>query len=1378
MGVDEALGAFESASFDARFVAEVVAVGPAHVPQDLLFSVAEAAASQLSKDGGHLARPRRGYAEALSLGILEQTGHGVLVRTGVREHMARSAGRGGRFASIVRAYEDEVPLLTKSTDFGCVVWRTRTAVHRGEAEQARLLLESIDVDFRRWWEHRGHPVVDILSNPIDLDWLGALPEEIAVPGISRLLEASFFDMRLGPKLGELHRRLDGSILDAQGGRLRFALADDLLARGDPEAALSLLGPGPKGDACRAVAAFLRGEGSAAAARDFLESLETVRRQSRRRSFFWSDFTGALGVMALIHTGEPDNLGYAARLCDDARKGANSSRFDDIFADLARAVEASRARKPTRFASQKASGIVPVHRQPVELFFAALADAFVLPDRKEIEPGLVRALEEAKAKARAAGYELVAEQTAALVAKLLRRPSSTLSTTAVSFCEALTAGASWRRAIDMLGAIGGKGEAATGEGPSPGQRLAWRLLSDDGGKTWDIRPVVQAPNKAGGWTKGRALPRTSWSRPEWRELMTPADVEALLALSVEPENPGGARGAEAAASALAGHPMLFCDGPPAMSVDIVRGKPVVRVENRGTDFLLSLSPCPSRFKEGWALHRASPGLFEVTRLTPAQREVGAVLGEEGVAVPAGELGALTRALESLCAVVEVHGEEEMMAGPGAEEVRKPDMRLRLRCYPYGRGLLARLAVTPLGAHGPQMRPGHGPASVMAHVEGRIVRATRDLTAEARRVREFTAVSPVFSALSISRGDDIARAPAPEDALELLEELADGGADVLLEWPQGEILRVSKPLAPSCLRFAVARREEWFEISGEAVVDEGRVVALRTLLAALRVGESRRWISVGEGLYLRLTQALRRQLEVLAKADLGGSDDGVIVSDAAAASIAPSMNEAGFVDADPRWRELEGLLSSAQREETPVPRGFRAELRDYQRQGYSWMMRLARLGFGALLADDMGVGKTVQALAVLCARADKGPSLVVAPTSVCSGWLQEAARFAPQLKAIAFEGEDRRRVLTKAKAFDLYVVSYGLLIRDAEVLTRVRWGTAILDEAQAIKNPDAMRSKTAYLLRADFKLAMTGTPVENRLGDLWSVMHCLNPGLLGTRQGFAAHFEAPAQKEGFEAIGEPLRRLTAPFVLRRCKQDVLKELPPRTEIVRKITLSEEERALYELERRRVAELLETVDAAAKPVVILSALTRLRRLCCHPSLVEPRLQMGGAKLEALARLVRDLEAGGHRALVFSQFVDCLALVRRRLEQQGVEYRYLDGSTPAQKRAEAVRDFQEGRGRVFLISLKAGGVGLNLTAADYVIHVDPWWNPAAQDQASDRAHRMGQKRPVTVYKLVAEDTIEEKVTALHGHKRQLAEGLLEDADRVARLDASSLISLIRDLL
>ena len=453
----------------------------------------------------------------------------------------------------------------------------------------------------------------------------------------------------------------------------------------------------------------------------------------------------------------------------------------------------------------------------------------------------------------------------------------------------------------------------------------------------------------------------------------------------------------------------------------------------------------------------------------------------------------------------------------------------------------------------------------------------------------------------------------------------------------------------------------------------------------------------------------------------------------------------------------------REVAPPP-SFRAELRPYQALGLSWLDFLRETGFGGVLADDMGLGKTVQALAFLAREKNEGrldrPALIVAPTSVLPNWQAEAERFVPTLDVLALRGLDRRQLFGDIAHHDLVLTTYPLLMRDHGVLLDHEFHVAILDEAQAIKNPRATVSGLAHRINARHRLALTGTPLENNLGEVWSLFEFLSPGLLGDETTFRRTFRTPIEKHGDRAAQAFLTRRLKPFMLRRTKQEVAKELPAKTEIVERVRLDGAQRDLYETVRALMHEKVRREIArkglAKSHIVFLDALLKLRQICCDPRLLKmPQARKVGqsAKLERLLEMIPVLVAEGRRILLFSQFTSMLELIEVELEALDIPYLTLTGDTV--DRTKPVKAFQSGEVPLFLLSLKAGGTGLNLTAADTVIHYDPWWNPAVENQATDRAHRIGQTKPVFVYKLIVDEGIEEAIQLLKARKAALAEAL-----------------------
>ncbi|RLB87774.1 MAG: ATP-dependent helicase, partial [Deltaproteobacteria bacterium] len=568
-------------------------------------------------------------------------------------------------------------------------------------------------------------------------------------------------------------------------------------------------------------------------------------------------------------------------------------------------------------------------------------------------------------------------------------------------------------------------------------------------------------------------------------------------------------------------------------------------------------------------------------------------------------------------------------------------------------------------------------------------------------------------------------------------------------------------------------DWFKATGKLLVGDDITVDLFRLMTLLE-SSTGRFILLDDGTFLAITEELKSRLEEL-NAYSTPHGDGLRFSPLAAPAMEELTDQAGSLESDLAWKSHCSKLKETIHPK--IPDTLKARLRDYQITGFNWLCRLAHWNVGACLADDMGLGKTVQSLAAILVHASKGPTLVVAPLSVMNNWEQECQNFAPGLNPLIFGGKDRQQLLDNLAPYDLVICSYGLLTIEAAKLSKVEWQTLVLDEAQAIKNRKAKRSKAAMKLKAHFRLITTGTPVENRLDELWTLFNFLNPGLLGTYHRFKQMFIVPIEGHQDKEASRHLRKLIRPFLLRRLKTEVLKELPEKTEITLQVEMSRDEALLYEAQRLRSLEKINNADDSAgqKQFQILAELTKLRQLCCNPSLVLADADIESSKLKVFMDTVRELLENQHKALVFSQFVGHLTILRRALDKEKISYQYLDGSTPAKKRSERIDAFQNGRGDLFLISLKAGGTGLNLTAADYVIHMDPWWNPAVEDQASDRAHRIGQTRPVTVYRLVVKDSIEERIVDLHKEKRDLAESLLTGSEAAGKLSSVELLELMQ---
>ncbi len=551
------------------------------------------------------------------------------------------------------------------------------------------------------------------------------------------------------------------------------------------------------------------------------------------------------------------------------------------------------------------------------------------------------------------------------------------------------------------------------------------------------------------------------------------------------------------------------------------------------------------------------------------------------------------------------------------------------------------------------------------------------------------------------------------------------------------------------------------SGGVAVDQDE------LRAALEKG--RRLVKLADGTFAPVkTDEVREVLDRMAEIVAGTTGSKVPLSQAG--RIQDLLRLVGHQSVSPAAKEVLGKLDDiGDIEQIAKPRNLKVQqFRDYQKRGFSWLVFLHNIGTGGILADDMGLGKTLQTIAMLVWLKSKTkghkPTLVVAPTSVVPNWAREIEKFAPSLSTLLWQGPDRHEYKDEIEEVDVVITSYALLRRDEELLQSSNFRYVILDEAQHVKNPLSATARAAKKLNCDRRLALTGTPIENRLSEIWSIMDFVSPGLLGSLKSFEDKYARPVERGDQETI-EKLRAIIRPFVLRRTKSEVAPELPAKIEQEMIVPLSDEQAKLYKQMLAQVrASLMSEVEkqgVAKAQIQILAALTRLRQAACDPRLTKMNAREGAwndeasGKLSALREILQEAKAGGHRVLVFSQFVEMLQLIRKALDADGIRYEYLDGST--KDRQDRVDHFNSDESiDAFLISLKAGGTGLNLTGADTVVHFDPWWNPAVEDQATDRAHRIGQTKVVSVYRLIAKGTVEEKILQLSSKKRDLMANVL----------------------
>ncbi|MCD8338820.1 MAG: DEAD/DEAH box helicase [Burkholderiales bacterium] len=673
-----------------------------------------------------------------------------------------------------------------------------------------------------------------------------------------------------------------------------------------------------------------------------------------------------------------------------------------------------------------------------------------------------------------------------------------------------------------------------------------------------------------------------------------------------------------------------------------------------------------------------------------------------------------------------------------------------------------------------KPGVGLSTIATVVNGKSVKIERDLKKEKENYDKFVAAAEPFSSWQYEDGSWQLELPEMLEMLEVIRQLGDA---VRVEWPEGVEYKVTRPVQ-SFGNFSLNLRGTnfWFDFNGKLKIDKDTELKMGDILDRIREAKGR-FIKLEGNEFIALNQKLMKQLKTLEEIS-SRKGNSRSISRYGVGFLKELEEEGVTIESDGEYEGLIDRIEKASDLVVDIPKTFVGQLRNYQEEGFEWMSKLASWEAGGILADDMGLGKTVQAIALLGAKKQDGPSLVVCPSSVLINWKNELAKFDPSLNVRLFNKEDRKAVLQEAKAGDVVLSTYGVINTESEHVAKVNWNVVILDEAHSIKNKATQISKAVKQIKAKSRFLMTGTPIQNHLGEIWNLFDYANPGLLGSFNSFAERFIYPIQKAK-DANGKEaqlrLKKLISPFMLRRTKQEVEQELPPRTEIEMKIPLSKEEQALYDKLRQEAYDDI-NYNAQNSAISILAHLTKLRQAACHPELVDPKLQIGSSKTDAFLGLAQRLISEGHRALVFSQFTSHLALIRRELDALGIPYLYMDGSFSSTERDKLKKEFQEGSTPLFLISLKAGGIGMNLTAADYVIHLDPWWNPAIEDQASDRAHRIGQEKPVHIYKLIAEGTIEEKILTVHKDKKSLSDALLEGSDLSARFSKQEILDILKD--
>ena len=1231
------------------------------------------------------------------------------------------------------------------------------------------------------------PAVQVVTSPFDPGWFRTLPASFQFFLLNHILRYGQAQLVCFPEIiGYLQDEEEFRHLseDEKLPFLRLLLNHYILqgSIGDAETILQRNNDSFTATGAEGTIAFLKGE--------FKHSLELFHRDlAQLKEITGSDEVAFFGIHGLFHVlaeirdRNRSSLYHVAHQISVALSQFEDSEENEAYGYLASLVSSQTLQYDTDINLELSDKHLP---HSLTILFGSLVQYWL---NASLEPALEPLVRNCFNKARRNNYLFCSFYLAEILARISPDPQEYQeylkklhsSTGLAPFLDILEPEEPWKRSLQALISVS---STATREGPEPDSRLGWLITYEN--ETLSVNPREQKRSEDGQWSKGRPISLARLHGTSKLPFLTLLDRKICMAIRKEDRGdsqPHYSFEVEKLLPALVGHPFLFLSKSPSTPVEFVSGEPELLVEERNE--ILNIRFSLPITGNNVTLQQETPTRFKVVRINENHRRIAQITGQDGLSVPLEASEQVLTAIGNISSFMTVHSAIAADASVTTSQditFVEADSTIYMHMLPYGSGFRLEMFVKPFKEGNHYLKPGQGVENMMAEVGGKRLQTRRNLAEEEQKAQDIEEMCPILD-LAIDMEQDNDREwhlYDPDDCLQALMELQEISDRVIIEWPEGEKLTVTHKPSFKNLNLKIrTNRQNWFGISGELVLDQERVIDLKELLTQLD-SSGGRFIQIGEGQFIALTQEFRKRLEELnsfSSDQPGEKEDEILIHPLAALPLEKLMEEA-HTKVDKGWNFQLEKIKESQLFKPELPSTLQAELRDYQLEGYNWLSRLAHWGVGGCLADDMGLGKTIQSLAIILQRAHKGPSLVVAPTSVSTNWLSEVSRFTPTLNIKQLSGKDRTETIAQLGKFDLMITTYTLLQQEVENLAKINWQTIILDEAQAIKNAATKRSQAAMSLNGAFKLITTGTPIENHLGELWNLFNFINPGLLGTHHQFNERYAIPIERYNNRDARLKLKKLIRPFILRRIKSQVLEELPPRTEVTLEVNMSAEEMHFYEALRQNALEILERAgdNSKGRHLQILTEIMKLRQACCNPRLISGDTRIASSKLEIFSSVVEELIASRHKALVFSQFIGHLDIIREYLDRQNITYQYLDGSTSSRHRKERVEAFQAGKGDLFLISLKAGGLGLNLTAADYVIHMDPWWNPAVEDQASDRAHRIGQTRPVTIYRLVCKNTIEEKIVTLHQEKRDLADSLLEGTDMSGRLSSEELINLIKD--
>lgn len=1293
----------------------------------------------------------------------------------IREIISRIAAASGTFAPMAAIVRKHLPVAGDEYD---------ALAKKSDRHLREMRIGLYLADFEYFNEHmlryydcpeisdQHSPLVEIVNNPFDGDWFRTLPFHLQLHSLHEISTKCLFDLEpFDLPLAYLQEELTGKRIPPPGRpSASYLLVAHLLMCGDmPTAQTELFKAGELLDAygLGGWISFLNGNNEESIL-TFRADLDALRRKKNEPDTYFVGFEGVIFILALLKSGDFRNYAFASSIIDRLETEQPQNLLLPAYQVL-RAVAKGRMEsfKPGFFAQLWH----PEKKNGVTSLFMGLGNYWL---NGVIESHQMKELHHFFELARENGFHWLAMEYASLLALVRENPelenfsrSIRQKTGVVSLLTAVPHEKTWQRALKALNLI----SRAEEESDVQRYRMTWMVDFKDGFVT--LAPREQKMTAKGHWSQGRAVSLKRLYYGENLDFLTEQDKKIRSALHKKESNQATTFefDMDDVLPALIGHPLLFSAISPATPIEFVKGEPELQATI--ADEKLQLKFSHPIGDEKILVLRETPTRFSITEISSKHRKISAIIGDDGLLVPLAGQKEVLATLGNLSSCLTIHS--DIGESPTNIEEIPASAHIIIQLLPVGTGFRVSLLVRPFSDRGPYLHPGRGAANVIAEINGKRLQALRNLKEERENCERIEILCPTLARLG--GVDEEWLIDDTQDCLEVLSEIQQLGELVSVEWPEGQRLAIRHQASFGNLHLHIRQKKNWFELDGKLAVSPELVLEMKQLLELSRSGHGR-FIPLGQGAFLALSREFRRHLDELNSftEETRGARRRI---HHLAASALEKFTESGItITADRKWQEQLLRLRESRDLQPEIPSTLQARLRDYQTEGFKWLARLRHWGVGACLADDMGLGKTVQTLGIILQEARGGPSLVVAPTSVCMNWEEEIKKFTPTLNGIIFGGKDRTALVENLAPFDVLICSYGLLQQEDKLLATREWQVIVLDEAQAIKNIATKRSRAAMELKGNFRMITTGTPIENHLGELWNLFNFINPGLLGSLDHFNRRFAYPIEKEQDNTARKKLKKLIQPFILRRLKSQVLEELPPRTEVVLHVDMTQEEAAFYEALRQNALRKIErdNISQPQRQMQILAEIMKLRLACCNPRLVSPESTVHCSKLELFGTVISELIENRHKALVFSQFSSHLKIIRSFLDDLQISYKYLDGSTPPRKRQEQVADFQAGDGDVFLISLKAGGVGLNLTAADYVIHMDPWWNPAVEDQASDRAHRIGQILPVTVYRLITRNTIEEKILALHHNKRELAVTLLEGSDLSHRMTAEELLLMIKD--